>query len=101
MDELHFNIKKIMERNYYSCSTIDILMRHYNFKITSDTVLNDLRTLWLESYYYGKIKMNAKFGYYDDIIKRCKEQIILTHIYNYKEISYEWNGYNYYNNIID
>lgn len=93
---LQLVIKKIIKEKYYSCSVIDILIKNYNFKIMSDNVLNDVRTLWLDSYYYGKIKMNMKFDYYNEAIKRCKEHIILIHTYDYNETTYEWLGYNYY-----
>ena len=96
MDDIIFNISKIVKRKYYSCVAIEILMRHYNFKITSDTVLNDVRTLWLNSQSYGKIKMNMQFGYYDNIIKNCKEYITLCYFNGQTEMSFEWMGMNYY-----
>jgi hypothetical protein len=97
MDIVDNNIKKFVQRKYYSCVVAEILMRHYNFKITSDTVFNDIRTLQLNSLQYGNIEIKAQFGYYDYYTKKTKEYILIKTIFNYHEIVYEYEGHNYLN----
>jgi hypothetical protein len=99
MDTVDNNIKKFIQKKYYSCVVIEILMRHYNFKIVSDTVINDIRTLQLSSLYYGNIEMKTQFGYYDYYIRKTKEHIIIKTMLNYYETVYEYEGYNYLNDV--
>lgn len=99
MDTVDINIKKFIQKKYYTCVVVEILMRHYNFKITSDTVINDVRTLQLISLQYGNVEIKTQLGYYDCYIKKTKEHIIIKIIFNYHNAVYEYEAYNYLNDV--
>jgi len=88
---LKYNVKKYIEEmilhNYYIILIIEDLTNYFGFKVNSDNIKHDIRTIEMKNYYDGEfVKIKSYIiSYFDDTFTQHNE------IYYIDKLNNEWD----------
>ena len=88
--------KSIINKKYFLLIVLEDLIMYFNFIISSDTFLNDTRTIVLINNYNEKITIKSIINSYPGIGENYVEKYSIKFInYSNKQFLFDCNGYYY------